>query len=175
MNTIRSGRAASIVLIGIFLLGFSAAEAAITRKQIRAIVRQELTKLLPAQVQGPAGPAGPQGPQGPPGMEAGAPQLRFAAITQSGELVPELSRGISQENVRLDEFQVPANPDISLTSFCITGLPQVNGGQATISPDQGFVEDVFLQLNRFDEACPVRIISSQEAGNSTATYLILVY
>jgi len=93
------------------------ASADLTRKQIRAIVRQEIGKAILGNGAGPAGspgspgPAGPQGPPGPgvdaPGFPGVPPEFdssfRFAFVFYDGTIDQNQSRGIAQENISVSE------------------------------------------------------------------------
>ncbi|MGH9961611.1 MAG: hypothetical protein ACREBC_31545, partial [Pyrinomonadaceae bacterium] len=98
-------------------LASSPAAAALSKKIVRKIANQEITKRAPS-LRGPTGPVGPVGPVGPAGQAA--VQI-YARILANGTVVPSRSVGITDDNVSLNG-----------TDYCFTGLPPVNGAQVTI-------------------------------------------
>lgn len=94
-----------------------AGAAHITKKVVRKIANQEITKRAP-ELRGPPGPVGPVGPVGPAGPAA---VQVYARILENGKVVPSRSVGITQDNVILNG-----------TDYCFTGLPPINGAQVTI-------------------------------------------
>jgi len=107
------------ILLGtaLALASSPAAAAVLSKKVVRKIANQEITKRAPS-LRGPTGPVGPVGPVGPAGPAA--VQI-YARILDDGTVVPSRSVGITQGNVILNG-----------TDYCLTGLPPINGAQVTV-------------------------------------------
>jgi len=132
------------------------ASADLTRKQIRAIVRQEIGKAILGNGAGPAGspgspgPAGPQGAPGP-GVDApGSPEptvspaesdssFRFAFVWADGTIDQIQSRGITQENISVSDVGTEGGEGCPcrLYVFDNFGNGSLLGAQVTIQRSDG--------------------------------------
>jgi len=109
----------------------------------------------------------------------GIPSL-FARVV-FGNVDAERSVGITQENVRTEQREVPDDRGRILvsTTYCFVGLPQVMGGQVTTDGHEGSGALVSpkLQMNPFDTECPLRV--SLQGRNQFAavqdSFYILLY
>lgn len=158
----------------------------VSERRVRTIVKQEVAKI-PRGPKGVAGPTGPKGtpgqngaagPVGPAGMD-GFPSLS-AHVFADGTIDEERPGGISQENVRLVETQVPDNKGRILvsTTYCFIGLPPVQGGQVTIDghAGPGGLASPSLDLDTLDPECPIRLFingRSQFAAQPAFFYILL--
>lgn len=138
----------------------------LTAAQVRAIVKQEVAKI----------PRGPAGPQGPAGMD-GLPSL-FAHVLSDGTV--ERASGIAQENVKVEERQVPDDTGQILisTSYCFIDLPPIEGGQVTVDghAGPGGLLTPQLDLDTLDPTCPIRVQfqgPNQFAAPPTFFYILL--
>lgn len=168
---------AAIIMAMVLILASvhaQAREGALSEKQVRALIKKEVAKIP----RGPAGPRGPRGAPGPAGAD-GMPAI-FAHVLSDGT-VEEGTGGIAQENVRLEERQVPDDTGAILTSasYCFIGLPPVVGGQVTIDGHEGpgGLISPSLQLNSFDTECPIRVFfnNRSEFAAPAAFFYILLY
>jgi hypothetical protein len=123
-----------------------AGQRGLTKSQVLNLIRKEVRKIPrgPRGLKGDMGPAGSSGPAGPPGppgaagailqpgQEVSATAFRFAAVTDSGAVVPpERSSGVLPENVFLDET---GTPDLDYQArYCLVGLGEIKGAQITLS------------------------------------------
>jgi len=147
-------------------------------KQVRKIAKQEIIRVQgatgltgpsgPPGMGGAAGPGGPPGMDGPPGPQGnpgpGAMNVLFAHVFRDGETVvvdEDQSSGITQENVRFEEFLTAAGAE-PVSSYCFSDLPPVRGGQVTLGTgDSYFGPQVFLLVGTGTGDCRVRVIVNQ--------------
>lgn len=110
------------ILLGTALAFASSLAAAkpITKKVVRKIANQEITKRANA-FRGPVGPVGVVGDIGPVGPAGPAAIQVYARILEDGFVVPSRSVGITHANI------VMVGND-----YCFTGLPPINGAQVTV-------------------------------------------
>lgn len=145
-----------------------AREGALSEKQIRALIKKEVAKI----------PSGPRGARGAPGKD-GIPAL-FAHVRSDGTVAGGTG-GISQQNVRLEEFSVLDDTGATLisTTYCFIGLPPVEGAQVTIDGHEGpgGLISPSVQMNSFDTACPIRVFFNDrnEFAAPAVFFYILLY
>jgi len=110
------------ILLGTALALASSLAAAkpITKKVVRKVANQEITKRANA-FRGPVGPVGVVGDIGPVGPAGPAAIQVYARILKDGTVVPSRSVGVTQANI------VMVGND-----YCFTGLPPINGAQVTV-------------------------------------------
>lgn len=91
-----------------------------------------------------------------------------------GAVVDEAnSSGITQANVRFEEFEDPLQ-DRRVASYCFTGLPPVRGGQVTTDVGDTFIPG-FLRLEGSD-SCGVRVIVNHLPGVFPGSdFFVLLY
>lgn len=158
----------------------------LSKKQVRSLVKQEVARILRVQgqagPQGPAGPGGPQGPAGPTGPAGmGGMPFFFATIDLFGHLgTGHPSNVITEANVRLVEGppEFPDDDPHAFPFYCISGLPQLSGGQVTIvhSDNPGpFLAE--LNISASPEAeCDAVVRTFDFTGRSAlSSFYILLY
>jgi hypothetical protein len=134
---------AAIVSLSLLLPAAGATEKNVTRGEIRAIIKDEASKIRGRPgpqgdpgLQGEAGQSGergpgsqgPAGPPGPPGTD-GAPRLFYVHVFPDGTIDEATARGITQDNVKAD----PSIHDPNIVArYCVNGLPETFGGQVTL-------------------------------------------
>jgi hypothetical protein len=143
------------IIVGLAIAAIATAtpaEARVTSKDkpvIRNIVRQELELAKDQLAPGLPGPAGATGVE--------EYTIRFAYIRADGTVDTRFSSGITQDNV----FIVTPPPDPTSAQFyyyCITGIPDIRGGQVTDATNQGERKFPTLKINPEVPGCETQII-----------------
>jgi hypothetical protein len=168
-NTTKVAMAAMAAGLALSLVQPAEAGNGLSKKQVQKIIRQEVAKALRA------------GPPGPPGMDgAEGPMFLFAHIfpdpspSQEPQVDEANSSGITQDNLRFEEFQDPLQ-ERTVSSYCFTGLPPVRGGQVTTGVGDTFVPG-FLTVNPESESCGVRVFVNQSPGAIPGSdFFVLLY
>jgi hypothetical protein len=158
------------IIVGLAIAAIATAtpaEARVTSKDkpvIRNIVRQELElakdQLAPG-LPGPPGEPGAPGPAGPPGRAGatgvGESTMRFAYILPDGTVDTRFSSGITQDNVFFIQPD-PASDSGQDFYYCITGIPNLRGGQVTAATNGREGKFPTLKLNPEIAGCEAQII-----------------
>lgn len=170
---------------------------ALTTKQTRKIVRQEIQRVItipgpggvilqgpqgPQGSPGPQGSAGPQGPAGPT-VSVGTP-LRWAYIAGTGQLIS--GQGIVQDDLHFQHFEGdPITGRPPSFGYCVDMDPLANGAQVTsdVYKDDtsfGAVSTVAVKPKESnDSACQIYVeiqgSSTAEIVGKISRFYLLVY
>ena len=177
----RSSIKAVVGATGVALaLASGSAMAELSKKTVRKIANQEITKRAPelrgatgprgrrgrTGARGPLGQIGAQGPQGLAGATGPAGPAavqRYVHVFSDGTVDAARSVGVTQANVVLDSPVVAAP-----FSFCFTGLPLVKGGQVSVdyndAPVNGTAQFGFAN----DVGCESFVVVFDNAGNAVS-------